>query len=58
MTGQTKQPCDAKVLEPVDNPLLCVDCGIHMIWDDRLAIKRDEYERLKEIEIKYQEFCK
>jgi hypothetical protein len=51
-------PSDSKVIEPQDYPLACIDCATHMIWDQRLLIKRDEYERLKEIEAKYKELCK
>lgn len=46
------------VLEPKNNPLLCIDCATPMVWDNRLVIKRREYQRLKEIEAMYEGLCK
>jgi hypothetical protein len=38
------------VIAPEDYVLACIDCATHMIWDQRLVIKRDEYDRLKRLD--------
>lgn len=37
------------VIAPEDYILACMDCANHLIMDQRLLVKRDEYERLKRL---------
>lgn len=49
--------CRNDVAEPCKYEFVCIDCSLHLINDQRLIVKRAEYDRLKEIEAKYEALC-